>query len=351
MSLIFNTVKKLKGPPRKDQRKVVKKKRGNILSFHDLLFSPLGITLVIIGLVVLVVLGGAISQLISSKTPKQISPSDVSYQNNMSSNMQPAGVPGPPGSGPGMQPGGGNPMMDMGAGGENIPGTIAEAKKDEFDCEHPINAEETVASASVSELPAIVRGMIVADVALQPENAAKKADEQTTAVVAAGKGNIDQSGSTSEKKPLKPLSDQKAVSIPPKPEIIPLKSGRKEKANIEKRKRISSLVSRIERAFQTSETGAGERLIKELVALKENESPYTLKLEAFSYMRQGDFKAAESLLVRVLEKKQDDFDAGINMTIVEIKTGRIKEARKRLSRLNELYPADKNISELMEKIR
>jgi Flp pilus assembly protein TadD len=64
-------------------------------------------------------------------------------------------------------------------------------------------------------------------------------------------------------------------------------------------------------------------------------------------MRQRDYASAASLLTRVLEKEKDDLEAGINMAIVEIKTHRLDEARKRLAGLREIYQANTLIPELI----
>jgi len=88
-------------------------------------------------------------------------------------------------------------------------------------------------------------------------------------------------------------------------------------------------------------------LIDRLTQFKGEESPYLLKLRAVWHMREGDYASAAFLLTSVLEKEKDDLEAGINMAIIEIKTHRMDEARKRLAALREIYQANTLIAELI----
>jgi cytochrome c-type biogenesis protein CcmH/NrfG len=68
-------------------------------------------------------------------------------------------------------------------------------------------------------------------------------------------------------------------------------------------------------------------------------------------MRKDKYQSAAVLLREVLRKNENDLEAGINMAIVEIKTGQIPEAINRLATLREIYPEDALIPELIQKLK
>jgi hypothetical protein len=121
--------------------------------------------------------------------------------------------------------------------------------------------------------------------------------------------------------------------------------------NIEKSARIASLVAKIRRSMDTRRSDQLEDLIDELAVLKGKENSYVLKLRAFLCMRKDDYESAALLLNDVLRKNENDLEAGINMAIVEIKTSQIPEAIKRLAKLREIYPEDTLIPELIQKLK
>jgi len=119
------------------------------------------------------------------------------------------------------------------------------------------------------------------------------------------------------------------------------------RVNLEKAAKVGRLVSRIEKSMKEGDMDDAKALIDQLTQFKGEKSSYLLKLRAVWHMRQRDYASAASLLGRVLEKEKDDLEAGINMAIVEIKTHRLDEARKRLVGLREIYQANTLIPELI----
>jgi len=119
------------------------------------------------------------------------------------------------------------------------------------------------------------------------------------------------------------------------------------RVNSEKAAKVGRLVSRIEESMKDGDMDDAKALIDRLTKLKGEESPYLLKLRAVWHMRQRDYPSAASLLTQVLEKEKDDLEAGINMAIIEIRTHRLDEARKRLAALREIYQANSLIPELI----
>ncbi len=139
--------------------------------------------------------------------------------------------------------------------------------------------------------------------------------------------------------------------IPEKPstskEVKDPRAERIYKVNLKKAARVGRMVSKIEESMTAGDMDHAKVLIDQLTELKGEESPYLLKLRAVWHMRQGDYASAASLLTRVLEKEEDDLEAGINMAIIELQTHRREEARERLVRLRELYQANTLIPELI----
>jgi hypothetical protein len=179
---------------------------------------------------------------------------------------------------------------------------------------------------------------------------------------------------TGEVKPLLPLDpDIERTGQPVRPEVPPASpglsmpptakqatTGRKnadkgesEKINVakmEKSARICRLVANFQEAMLTKDNGRVETIIDELASLKGERSDYIIKLKAFWRMKQGDYGPACSLLNSLLQKNENDLEAGINMAVIEIKTHRLDQAGKRLERLRDIYQDNVSILSLLQKI-
>ncbi len=121
--------------------------------------------------------------------------------------------------------------------------------------------------------------------------------------------------------------------------------------NVEKSAKIASLVAKIQKSMDTGSSDQIEDLIGQLALLKGEDNSYVLKLKAFWCLKQHDYESAASLLNMVLKRYENDLEAGINMAILEIKTDQLAEARKRLARLREVYPENTLIPELIRKLK
>ena len=115
--------------------------------------------------------------------------------------------------------------------------------------------------------------------------------------------------------------------------------------------KIGRLAEDLKAALNKKDGRRVEELLDRLEGLKGQGDPYVLKLRAFWELRQGDYLSAGSHLKRVLAKDKNDVEAGVNMAILEIKTNRLQDARRRLLRLKELYPDDNLITDLLKKIQ
>ncbi len=123
------------------------------------------------------------------------------------------------------------------------------------------------------------------------------------------------------------------------------------RANMRRSLDISRLIAEIQQSMHVSDHRRTEKLLKQLTRRKGRNDPYVMKLQSYWHTQQGDLGRASALLQKVLQRKPDDLEAGINMAILEIKAGQIRQADERLSRLREIYPEDTRIPDLMEKLK
>jgi hypothetical protein len=107
---------------------------------------------------------------------------------------------------------------------------------------------------------------------------------------------------------------------------------------------ISRLAHRIHSAIQADDAKLTSRLIGQLSKLKGPQNNFVLKLKAYALIRQNRFDDARKLLSHVLSRRAGDLEAGLNMAVVDIKTGRYQSARQRLLHLQGLYPEEANIA-------
>jgi hypothetical protein len=138
--------------------------------------------------------------------------------------------------------------------------------------------------------------------------------------------------------------------ISPEEETDIPRDDRLHRIRVEQCGEITSLIAQLERFLAAGELIRSKALIDRLAELKGDEDSYVLKLRSYWHMRQGEFGAAEPLLAMVLERDQEDLDAGINMAIVEINGNKVPAARKRLINLKTIYDADTVIPELLRQI-
>jgi len=122
-------------------------------------------------------------------------------------------------------------------------------------------------------------------------------------------------------------------------------------ANVDKSLKIARLVEKIQRSMGLVNDSYIQDLLDQLTLLKGEDDSYVLNLKAFRSLRQKNYETAAAYLEKVLEQNEVDFDAGINMAIVEINTNQLQAARKRLARLRKTYPDNMLIPEMIQKLR
>lgn len=126
---------------------------------------------------------------------------------------------------------------------------------------------------------------------------------------------------------------------------------RARRAALEKSARIARLVRKIERALAGSpEAGNPQTLIAKLARIKGKNHPYVAKLRAYWNFQRGRYDLAEADLNKVIAANPDDFEAGINLALIEIHDQRYHEALARLKQLRNLYPENPQIADLIKRL-
>ena len=113
---------------------------------------------------------------------------------------------------------------------------------------------------------------------------------------------------------------------------------------------ISKLANKIYSAIQADDTELTSRLIGQLSKLKGSHNNFVLKLKAYTLIRQNRFDEARTVLSRVLSRRADDLEAGLNIAVVDIRTGHYQNARRRLLHLQGLYPEKDDVTQMLKQL-
>jgi tetratricopeptide (TPR) repeat protein len=113
---------------------------------------------------------------------------------------------------------------------------------------------------------------------------------------------------------------------------------------------IAKLVTQLEGAILRMDVPEVKKLIHRLSMVKGKDNLYVLNLKAFWYLKQKHYLDAEIVLQKILKLDQNHLEAGLNMAVVEVKTQRSDAALKRLKRLKMLYPKNRVLVEMIQKL-
>jgi len=130
-----------------------------------------------------------------------------------------------------------------------------------------------------------------------------------------------------------------------------LEQRRKKQKRINKVSDIATIGSSITNAFQQNDKIQVDKLLAKIGKIKGKDSIYYLKLNAFKQIKLGNYDSAKKILNKVLEKNQNDFEAGFNMAVIEIKKQEFDTAKQRLIDLKELYPSKKTVNDLLDQLK
>lgn len=111
---------------------------------------------------------------------------------------------------------------------------------------------------------------------------------------------------------------------------------------------LTDLSKKLKQAVDEKDEEGADRLMAQLFEQTDENSDYIMKLQAYKAIRENRYEDAKKWLTKVLEKDQTDFEAGINMAVVEIRLEEYEAAKRRLIRLKEMYPQKTVVDELLE---
>jgi Flp pilus assembly protein TadD len=110
------------------------------------------------------------------------------------------------------------------------------------------------------------------------------------------------------------------------------------------------LSNRLANAMHSSNQALVGRLMEELETVQGSDSLFLIRLKAYWQIQQNHLEKARVLLEQVLDQKPDDKESGMNLAVVDMRTGRIASARRRLEQLQHLYPEDNGIAVALQKL-
>ena len=142
----------------------------------------------------------------------------------------------------------------------------------------------------------------------------------------------------------------KASVIDPPDHLKPMRKQQQQASRATRHLRIARLVDEILSAIRTDEVERASKLLNQLVQMKGPKDPFVSKLRAYSFIRQSRLEEARSLLTEVLSRNADDIEAGLNMAVIDIKSGRYREARSRLTSLQAIYPEQDQVAIYLEQL-
>jgi hypothetical protein len=113
---------------------------------------------------------------------------------------------------------------------------------------------------------------------------------------------------------------------------------------------VTQLSHRIASAMQSQDPDLVHRLMSELEKAQGPDSLFLIRLKAYWQIQQNHLEKARELLEQVLARKPDDKESGVNLAVVDMRTGKAEPARRRLERLQRLYPEDDEIALALQKL-
>ena len=113
---------------------------------------------------------------------------------------------------------------------------------------------------------------------------------------------------------------------------------------------ISLLTAELIRAVQTGDEPAIARLLGNMESEVGADSIHVLNMQAYVALTRGQYAEVETLLARVLARDENDVNAGLNLAVVESRTGRLEQARQRLKHLGIIHPDDERIVVMLQSL-
>jgi hypothetical protein len=166
--------------------------------------------------------------------------------------------------------------------------------------------------------------------------------EQPLSTVSAGSSSESNSA-------VKPKNDKTDKSLTAQFSVIP-EEEKLFRTNLEKNSKNARLIAELQWEMGQNNVERTEQLFAELTRLKGANDSFVLKLKAFWHIREQEYGLAKDLLKEVLISNEIDLNAGINMAVIEIKTSQTQKAYQRLVKLQNIYPENNRIAELIQNL-
>ncbi|MCP4746470.1 MAG: tetratricopeptide repeat protein [Desulfobacteraceae bacterium] len=186
-------------------------------------------------------------------------------------------------------------------------------------------------------------------IAKEPEHSVGKTFlEKTGQTLESSQQTATIPGSTADQKHKDVLDEQEQAR---RLEMQKLQARRK--AAREKSARIEKIAGRLENALTKSdiEQAYVSKLFRELSRLKGADHPYVLELKAYALIRQENYAQAEKILLKVIYTDRKNVEAGINLAVIEFRTGRHQQAIERLKRLRLDFPENERVFKMLKKLK
>jgi hypothetical protein len=382
MSIIFQKLENLKDRSSENEGLQGSKfqQRKNIYTFRKLIFSPRGAFLIFATIAIFTLIsfyalsflknyldsGSSKAIVVQRHQSDQLPAGEIRLHNNDSPKQPhsidpvtrpPVGIPGSP---PGIEPAVGVPASSVESEEFKVPESFIFQTKSGSSGD-TVDPDISDARDTIKFLPSLSHNYT-------PEKQTKIFDhlspltavnKSTQAVVKTKyQTNIDKIRGRDRtiKATLKHVTSKENISSSGKQKsVFPEKQKDIEKAAIrfakQKRTRkvsiVATLAADLEDAFEKEDNTRIDRLLARLARIKGENNLYYLKLTAFREIKRKNYTLAKKLLNRVLAKNKTDFEAGINMAIIEISQQEFTRARQRLIRLKELYPSQSSVDDLL----
>jgi predicted Zn-dependent protease len=144
-----------------------------------------------------------------------------------------------------------------------------------------------------------------------------------------------------------------AASQPSPKEFERLQAARNFSVALEKQSRIQHLVQATQAALthEPVDPERIEKLLDEVAQVKGADHPFVLKLRGYWLIKQERWESASELLTRVTAREPDDLEAGINLSMIEMRRDDRDAALVRLSRLRQTYPDNAQVCDLLRRLQ
>jgi tetratricopeptide (TPR) repeat protein len=114
---------------------------------------------------------------------------------------------------------------------------------------------------------------------------------------------------------------------------------------------VTNIANQMRAAVQAGNVDQSNAFLAQLMKIKGENNPFVKKLEAYLHIRQGNLEKARAVLSSILATAPDDLETGLNMAVIDIRSGRHEQARQRLVRLLDQYPEEDQIIGYLRQLR